>query len=53
MMSFMSATPCPACRGKRLRPESLAVKIGGLSIADFTALPLNRALVGCHQSQVH
>jgi excinuclease ABC subunit A len=44
MMAYMSATLCPACRGKRLRPESLAVKIGGLSIADFTALPLNRAL---------
>ncbi|HXS76887.1 MAG TPA: excinuclease ABC subunit UvrA [Terracidiphilus sp.] len=44
MMSFMSATPCPACRGKRLRPESLAVKIHGMSIADFTALPLNKAL---------
>jgi excinuclease ABC subunit A len=44
MMNFMSATPCPVCRGKRLRPESLAVKIGGLSIADFTALSLNRAL---------
>jgi excinuclease ABC subunit A len=44
MMSFMSATPCPVCRGKRLRPESLAVKVSGLSIADFTALPLNRAL---------
>jgi len=44
MMNFMSATPCPACRGRRLRPESLAVKVGGLSIADFTALPLNRAL---------
>jgi excinuclease ABC subunit A len=44
MMSFMSAVPCPVCRGKRLRPESLAVKVGGLSIADFTALPLNRAL---------
>ncbi|MGA3131080.1 MAG: excinuclease ABC subunit UvrA [Terracidiphilus sp.] len=44
MMSYMSAVPCPVCRGKRLRPESLAVKIGGLSIADFTALPLNRAL---------
>ena len=44
MMSYMSAVPCPSCRGKRLRPESLAVKIGGLSIADFTALPLNRAL---------
>ena len=44
MMGFMSATPCPVCRGKRLRPESLAVRIGGLSIADFTALSLNRAL---------
>jgi len=44
MMAYMSATPCPVCRGKRLRPESLAVKIGGMSIADFTSLPLNRAL---------
>jgi excinuclease ABC subunit A len=44
MMGYMSAAPCPVCRGKRLRPESLAVKIGGMSIADFTALPLNRAL---------
>jgi excinuclease ABC subunit A len=44
MMSYMSATPCPVCRGKRLRPESLAVTISGLSIADFTALSLNRAL---------
>jgi excinuclease ABC subunit A len=44
MMAYMSATPCPLCRGKRLRAESLAVKIGGLSIADFTSLPLNRAL---------
>jgi excinuclease ABC subunit A len=49
MMNFMSATPCPVCRGKRLRPESLAVKIGGLSIADFTALPLNRALSAAHE----
>ena len=44
MMNFMSATRCPVCRGKRLRPESLAVKIGGLSISDFTDLPLNKAL---------
>jgi excinuclease ABC subunit A len=49
MMSFMSATPCPACRGKRLRPESLAVKINGMSIADFTALPLNRALSAAYE----
>ncbi len=51
MMGYMSATPCPACRGKRLRPESLAVKINGLSIADFTALPLNRALSAAYELQ--
>ena len=49
MMNFMSATPCPVCRGKRLRPESLAVKINGLSIADFTAMPLNRALGAAYE----
>jgi len=49
MMNFMSATPCPVCRGKRLRPESLAVKINGMSIADFTALPLNRALSAAYE----
>jgi excinuclease ABC subunit A len=49
MMTFMSATPCPACRGKRLRPESLAVKINGMSIADFTSLPLNRALQAAYK----
>ena len=49
MMNFMSATPCPVCRGKRLRPESLAVKINNLSIADFTSLPLNRALSAAYE----
>jgi excinuclease ABC subunit A len=44
MMNYMSASTCPACKGRRLRPESLAVKVGDLSIAGFTALPLNRAL---------
>jgi excinuclease ABC subunit A len=44
MLNYMSASTCPVCKGKRLRPESLAVKVGGLSIADFTALPLRRAL---------
>jgi len=50
MMQYMSATPCPRCNGRRLRPESLAVTvpIGGqaISIADFTALSLERALTG-------
>jgi len=40
---YMSATLCGVCHGKRLRPESLAVKLGGLSIADFTALSLSAA----------
>jgi excinuclease ABC subunit A len=51
MMNFMSASTCPACRGKRLRPESLAVKIGDLSISDFTALSLNRALTAARALQ--
>ncbi len=44
LLDYMSATKCPACQGKRLRPESLAVKVNGMSIADFTALPVSRAL---------
>ena len=44
LLDYMSATECPVCQGKRLRPESLAVKVGGMSIADFTALPISRAL---------
>ena len=37
---YMSATLCSVCHGKRLRPESLAVKLASWSIADFTALSL-------------
>ena len=44
LLGYMSAAVCPACHGKRLRPGSLAVKVGGLSIADFTGLPLGRSL---------
>jgi excinuclease ABC subunit A len=44
LMNYMSASVCPVCKGKRLRPESLAVTIHGISIADFVALPLDRAL---------
>ena len=38
---YMSQIPCPECGGKRLKPESLAVTVGGLSIAavsDMTVL---------------
>ncbi|MGB0043279.1 MAG: excinuclease ABC subunit A, partial [Terriglobales bacterium] len=44
LLDFMSATVCSVCHGKRLRPESLAVKVNGMSIADFTSLPIARAL---------
>ncbi len=44
LLDFMSATECSICHGKRLRPESLAVKVNGMSIADFTGLPIARAL---------
>src|SRR2546421_4889099 len=44
LLDYMSATECPVCHGNRLRPESLAVKVNGMSISDFTALPVSRAL---------
>jgi excinuclease ABC subunit A len=44
LLAYMSATICPNCQGKRLRPENLGVKVNDLSIADFTALPVWRAV---------
>ncbi len=44
LLNYMSATQCPACQGKRLRPESLGVKVNQLSIADFTALAVEKAI---------
>jgi excinuclease ABC subunit A len=44
LLDHMSATKCPACEGRRLRAESLAVKVNRMSIADFTALPISRAV---------
>lgn len=37
---FMSDRKCPVCQGKRLRPEILAVTVGGKSIADVVELPI-------------
>lgn len=42
--AFMTQMPCASCKGARLRPEGLAVKIGGLSIADFSAKSVASAL---------
>ena len=41
---YMASNPCPACRGKRLKPESLAVTIAGKNIMDVTVLPVTEAL---------
>lgn len=41
---FMSQQICPACGGKRLRPESLAVKIGSVSIADISMMSIEATL---------
>jgi excinuclease ABC subunit A len=40
---FMREVPCPACKGSRLKPVSMAVTIGGMSIAEVCALPINEA----------
>ena len=40
---FQSAQPCPACKGKRLKPEALAVKIGGMDISDATSVAIRDA----------
>ena len=37
----MREVPCPTCQGSRLKPVSLAVTIGGKSIAEVCALPIN------------
>ena len=41
---FRQNRPCPACGGARLRPESLAARVGDLDIFAFTSLSIRRAL---------
>ena len=40
---FQSAAPCPACGGKRLKPQALAVKIAGLDISDSGTFSIKEA----------
>jgi len=40
----MTTHPCPACHGQRLKPESLAVTIGGSNIAQVTATSIEQAM---------
>jgi len=41
---FMAAKPCPVCHGTRLKPEALAVKVGGLNIAEVSEMSVRAAL---------
>ena len=38
--NYMTITPCPTCHGARLKPETLAVKVGGKNIYEVTQLPI-------------
>ncbi|WP_242913349.1 excinuclease ABC subunit UvrA [Brevundimonas pishanensis] len=42
---YQSETPCDACGGKRLKPEALAVKVGGEDIADISELSISKAFL--------
>ncbi len=41
---LVSPTTCPECRGRRLRPDSLAVRLAGRGIADYTNLTIDEAV---------
>jgi excinuclease ABC subunit A len=48
---YMNEQPCPRCHGARLKPEALAVKVGGHTIHDLTTISIDRlheALQGFH-----
>ncbi len=42
---MVSPTICSACHGRRLQPESLAVKLGGRGIAEYTSMPIEDAVL--------
>ncbi|HBA26551.1 MAG TPA: excinuclease ABC subunit UvrA [Nitrospinae bacterium] len=44
IQEYMSMTPCPACKGARLKPESLSIKVGGKSIMELTALSVRETI---------
>jgi len=41
---YMSFRPCPVCNGARLKPEVLAVTVGGMNIHEFTQMSVTRSL---------
>ena len=43
MSGYLREVPCPACKGARLRPEVLAVRVGGKNIAELSAASIQEA----------
>ncbi len=43
LMDYMSPSMCPACHGRRLKPNSLSVRVKGLGVADLTEMSISRA----------
>ncbi len=46
---YMRQIPCPACKGARLKPESLAVTVGDINIAELTAMSVADAVEFVHE----
>ncbi|HEY3089566.1 MAG TPA: excinuclease ABC subunit UvrA [Jatrophihabitantaceae bacterium] len=49
---YMREVPCPACQGTRLKPEILAVTIGGRSIAELSSLSIGDASAWLHSIEL-
>ena len=47
--NYMKEMFCVGCNGARLKPEALAVKVGGISIAQFCAMPVSASLSFTHE----
>jgi excinuclease ABC subunit A len=44
LASYVVTRPCTTCKGRRLRPESLAVRVAGRSIAEYVEMPIGEAV---------
>jgi excinuclease ABC subunit A len=44
MESFMTSQDCPSCKGKRLKPDSLSVKVAGITIDQFSSFSIKQAV---------
>ena len=48
---FLTDAPCEDCHGRRLRPEALAVRVGGHGIAELSEMPIDRLIVALRETR--